>query len=125
MVNNDAQHFGKWSRVRRWLIRTAGQFAVAIVLLVTVRITVAQSFVLMSDAVSPEIPNGSRMWVYKLTSTFEPGQIIVFRQDGTAITARVVDTDASSEQLIVGRNAEADLKIDKSTIVGRVFIHTR
>jgi hypothetical protein len=101
------------------------QLAIALIVALSVRYAVAEAFYVPSSAAAPQIPQGSRCIVYKLASTFRPGDVIVFRgPDGHAQLAVVRDaTDPAA--LLVTRSAESDQHIARSRVIGRVVLNTR
>ena len=54
---------------------------VALVLAIAVRQCVAQEFYVPGNSVAPVVPQGSRVFVYKLAKSFNPGDVVVYRFD--------------------------------------------
>jgi len=97
---------------------------IAVLIAVGVRATVAQAFYVPSNAVEPEIPRHARILVYKLTHTFQPGDIVAYRNNiGEVRLGRVTTADAST--LTVSRTNEPQTTILRNQIIGRVVLTTR
>ena len=120
---NGAVH-AKRSRQRRRVIRWSVIVAFVVVTVV-VRMAVVRTYYAATDAVAPEIPKNARMLVYKLSSSYQVGQIIVYRQGKTSMLARVVGGNEGADELTVGRNAEENRKIQVGDVIGRVILNTR
>lgn len=103
--------------------RSLKQVLVAVGLGLIVRVTVAQAFIAQTDTVSPEVPAGSRVIVYKLASQFTAGDIIVYRDGETDFLGRVVE--ANDGRVQVARNNSAPKEVARNAIIGRVVIATR
>ena len=114
---------------RRWhrRLRRAGiGLVAAMVLTVGVRTAVAEVFVVPVASIEPEIPQNARVLVYKLTSDYQPGQIIAYRHpSGAAWLGRVDAFDPASGELIINRNGTGPVIIDQDTVIGRVVLGTR
>lgn len=93
---------------------------IALVAVVPIRAAVAQPFYAATNAVAPEVPQGSRVLVFKLDASYQAGNIIVFRQDGSVVLGRVVNHNAASDKVTVSRNDAPSHDIYLSQIVGRV-----
>ena len=65
--------------------------------MLSVRATVAEVFYVPTGVVAPEIPRGSRVLVYKLGSTYEPGQIVAYRAGAVTLLGRVVKISPTGE----------------------------
>jgi len=99
---------------------------VAIAMMFTIRSAVAEVFVVPVAALEPELPQGSRVLVYKLDRSYNPGQIIVYRhQSGQAYLGRVDRADRSTGEIFVTRNGSQLESVSPSTIIGRVVMNTR
>lgn len=114
---------------RRWhrRLRRAGiGLVAAMVLTVGVRTAVAEVFVVPVASIEPEIPQNARVLVYKLTSDYQPGQIIAYRHtSGAAWLGRVDAFDPASGELTINRNGTGPVIIDEDTVIGRVVLGTR
>lgn len=89
------------------------------------RATVAQVFYVPTEAVAPEIPRDSRVWVNKLSHTFTAGDIVVYRAPDEFKVARVVEQSAETGDVTAARNGQESLIIPARDIVGRVVANTR
>ena len=79
-----------------------------------------------TDAVSPEIPRRSRVLLYRLARSFEPGDIVAYRHDdGRLMLARVVEFDKAARRIKVDRNDSEPESIALSDVVGRTIWNTR
>jgi hypothetical protein len=96
---------------------------IAICLALFVRVAVAETFIASGD-VLPEVPAGSRVLVYKLASTFEAGDIIVYREGTATLLGRVIAADHDGVQVESGQGKESHA-VERTAIVGRVFMNTR
>jgi hypothetical protein len=110
-------------RKTRWPI----QIAIVLVLAFAVRFAVAQAFYVTGDGASPVVPRGSRVLVYKLASSFSPGDVVVFRHNGEFLIGIVNRQMAENrwliEKTIAGKKEMFELT--REEIVGRVFLNTR
>lgn len=116
-------------RKHRWArrLRSAGwTLAAALVLTIGVRTAVAQVYVVPTASIEPEIPQDSRVLVYKLASGFEPGQIVAYRHTtGVAWLGRIEHVDAATGDLTVRRNGTGPIVIGDDVVIGRVVLGTR
>ena len=115
-------------QIKDWFLRKAKRSAVPIAIAVVsylgVRTAVAEVFYAPTDAVAPEIPQESRVLVYKLGRSFEPRDIVAYRDPaGTAMLGRVVSADA--DQLTVASANRPDQPVPLRQVVGRVVLNTR
>lgn len=134
MLENE---FGKPEQVGASIGRTKGRIrmffkkrrklplalAAALLLIVTVRVAVAQEFYVPGDSVAPAIPRGSRVFVYKLARSFAPDDVIVFRHQNyyeVGIVQR-----QQGDTVLVAKHGQPDLWVPLTQIVGRVFLNTR
>ena len=124
MANEVKQPAATW---RQWLARKAKKLAVtvavAVVLTTGIRVAAAEVFYATNDAVAPEVPRNARVLVYKLTRSFQPQDIIVYRADGVAMLGRVVSADATN--VVVSRAESANVAVPVRDVVGRVVLSTR
>jgi hypothetical protein len=114
--------FKKQRRTLPWKV------GIAAVLLLAIRYSVAESFYVPGDGLSPEIPRGSRVLVYKLSHSFAPGDVIVYRHSQNQNWLGRIVRESNSGGWVVERNAGADrvvAEIADSQIIGRVFLNTR
>jgi hypothetical protein len=111
-------------RVRRLPL----QLAIALLLAFAVRYAVAEEFYVTGDGVAPMIPRGSRVLVYKLANSFNPGDVVVYRNTTGEFRLRAVQRESNSNGWLVARNAGGQREVQdvpRSEIVGRVFLNTR
>jgi len=113
------------SRWRGRLWRLGICVVVVAAILLPIRAAVAQTYHAASDAASPEIPQGSYILVFKLAKTYQPGDIIVYRQDDKAMLARVVALGEEPDAITVQRRDAAAFRIPRPSIVGRAVLNTR
>jgi Signal peptidase, peptidase S26 len=101
--------------------------AIILVSVLSVRWAVAEVFYVPTASASPMIPKGSHCLVYKLSSDYRPGDMIVFRtpdgQHNWLGTVKAVDD--SARMLTVGRNEAADQQVPRESVIGRVVLNTR
>lgn len=117
----------------RTFVKKRGKLAVAAsVLLVLavfgIRAEVAEAFFVPGGSVAPQLPAGSRCLVYKLSSDFKPGDIIVYsptERPQSRFLAVVRGIDAGTNGLIVERNQVKPYVVARSAVVGRVVANTR
>jgi len=113
--------------IKRRVKRTLIGIGVCVLILMGVRSTLAEAFLVAGSGVAPILPTGSRCLVYKLASNFSAGDIIAFHpaeKPGIAELAIVQSQDGQGH-LVVTRNGRAPFTINRSSIVGRVFLNTR
>ena len=109
-------------RSKSWLHKAFLTFVTIIVVALIALICRAyfcEAFVVPTDAAAPEVPRGSRVLAWKLSSTFVPGDLIVYRLDDKANLGRVTGTEGT--ELIVNRNGQANTKIARDAVVGKVI----
>jgi len=121
-------------RIRTYFKKTARKLplrvGIALVLAFAVRHSIAETFYVSGNGVSPMIPLGSRVLVYKLVHTFTPGDVVVYRLSNGENRLGVIRGECDGGQWRIERNAgsssgkEIQLIATKD-IVGRVFINTR
>jgi hypothetical protein len=136
MIENE---FGKASQIGKAVARAKGRVRtyfrkkmrtwsigvpIALVLGLFVRFAVAQPFIVPGDAVSPEIPRGSRIMVYKLARSFVPGDIVVFQNSDRLYRLGIV-LSADSTQIVVKKTGVPNMTVPLDHVVGRVFLNTR
>jgi hypothetical protein len=99
--------------------------AAAVLIAMLVKATIAESFYIATDAVAPEVPEGSRLIACKLCRSLTAGDIVVYRDDGTNLVGRVTAVDGAADTVTVDRNDQAPVEIDREQIVGRVVAQSR
>ena len=112
---------------RTWLWKWLRMGSVIIVVSFLFKQYVLGVYRVETDAVSPEIPNGSRVFVYKLARTFEKGDIILYHRDGKDLVGRVVEPGPSvpGDNLVIERRDQAPQAVAMADVVGRVVFNTR
>ncbi len=79
-----------------------------------------------TDAIAPEVPKGARVLIYRLARSFEPGDVIVYRDEaGHAMLGRVLEFDKSASRVRVGRNDTQPQSIPLGKVVGRAICSGR
>jgi hypothetical protein len=115
-------YFKKLRRKLPW------QIGIALVLAFAVRYSIAQSFYVTGDGVSPMVPRGSRVLVYKLARSFNPGDVIVYHHDPEQCWMGVIVSQCADGRWLVRRNhatTTETILLPRDQIVGRVFLNTR
>ena len=80
----------------------------------------------VNDSASPEVPKGSYVLVYKLTSTYRPGDIVVYRQNDVFNLGRIGHTGRDENGLLpIERVNQPPRHIAPEAILGRVILNTR
>ena len=91
------------ARKRHLWLKRAGTLAIMVVLVFLVRQYVLAMYRMESDFAAPAIPKGSHVFVYKLARTFEPGDIVLYRNDRFNLFARVLERGLTDGNLTVER----------------------
>lgn len=112
------------SRFKRFVRQTVLTLGVALVCAFGIKAAVAESFVVQTDAVAPEVPKGARLIVYKLASEYRVGDIVLYKSNGKNYVGRVANI-LPNDQLTIERNDEPDAKLAASELVGRCVLNTR
>ncbi|PCJ56946.1 MAG: hypothetical protein COA79_17565 [Planctomycetota bacterium] len=98
----------------------------AIIIALPFRYIVASPYLAVSSAVSPEVPEGSRVFVYYLSQQFKVGDIVVFKlEDNKELLGRVLKLDDLNSMVTVGRNRENHKTIKIKSILGKVIVTFR
>ena len=95
---------------------------IAIAIAVPIRQVVAMPVRVGSDNVAPELHQGDRALIYRLSSTFRRGDIVAYRKGDKSFVARFDSADAAGFH--VNRNDES-LVIPKENVIGKVIASTR
>ncbi len=113
--------------IKRRVKRTLIGIGVCVLILLGVRSTLAEAFVVAGSGVAPILPTGSRCVVYKLSTNFAAGDVIVFHPAEKPEISELAIVQSQDEQgnLVVKRNGRAPFTVNRSAIVGRVFLNTR
>jgi serine/threonine-protein kinase len=91
---------------------------VAILFTLIVRAYFLQPFHVAGGGVSPEIPIGSRILVWKFHPNIAPGDIIAHWHEYQVWASRVVSVTDSS--VVINRNGQKDETISNATVLGKV-----
>ncbi len=110
---------------RRWRSALFRDLPVGLVIAFVLSTFVIGNYRAETDAVSPEIPRGSYMLVYKLARTFGPGDIIAYRRDGKVIVGRVVEAGPRDGAVRVQRRQTSPESVAAANIIGKVVFNTR
>ena len=109
-----------------WFVRRAKRFAlwavIAVAVVAPVRAFVITPYRVTGDSVAPEIKSGSLAFVYRLTSDFQPGDIVAYRNGENIYLGRC--ENSVSGNLQVSRK-DGQHEVARNLIVGRVVLSTR
>lgn len=114
-----SQKKGASSRVLRWAKRTLISGLIAIVLVFLVRTFLSSAYVVSGGGVTPELPVGSRVLVWKSRTGFRAGDLIVYEHGPLAYVGRVVRS--SVDGVTINRNDHPDETIPRSLVIGKVI----
>ena len=120
-VNSVHRSFG-WKKVKSFL------WAVLIIggVLFGIRTFVLAPYRVPTSAVSPEIPRGSLVFVFKPVRHFPAGDIIAYRFSADEIrVGRVVREDAANGIVHIERRGETPQQVTAADIIGKVVLNTR
>lgn len=107
------------TRAESWK-RTVGRTIVpAIAVALLLRTFVIHAFVVPNDSMSPEITKGSRILVWKLTSTYAPGDIVAYRHEDKVWVARV--TQVGPTMVTSQKNKLPSTEVHLEAVVGEVI----
>lgn len=112
----------RFGRGFRWKLSVS---ILVVLLVLGARAFVLAPFRVVNDAVSPDIPLGSRVLVFKLARSYAPPDVIVYRHDGRNMLGRVAQPGPENGWLLIARRNEPPQSIPASEIVGRVVLNTR
>ena len=107
----------------RRLLYTGATLAFVVVAVFSVRATVAEVYRVPTAVVAPEVPQDARILVYKLGSSYEPGQIVAYRGIEQTLLGRVADVPGDLT-LVLSRST-GQVTIDTDDVIGRVILTTR
>jgi len=107
--------------------RVLGAVLIAVVLALLVRTFVLQLYLVTGNAVTPEVPLGSRVLVYKLAQSYMPGDIALYHNPyGENRVARVMQAGPVDGKLQVQRDDHREaFELAMADVVGRVVLNTR
>jgi hypothetical protein len=121
----DKQSLSRKQRMARSLFHNGLSLVVGLTIALPVQAEVAQMYHSPTNVVAPEVPQGSRLLVYKLAASYEAGSIVVYKENGEDWLGRVVKHNAASGKITVSRNGKPNRDINLSQVVGRVVFNTR
>ena len=100
---------------------------VACLVALVFRASVAQAFEARTHSVGPDLKPGDRALVYRWASDFEPGEIVVFKNEHGKFRFGRVGSDETSEadKVPITRFEKPAQFIDRSKIVGKVIFSYR
>jgi tRNA A-37 threonylcarbamoyl transferase component Bud32 len=113
------------ANMRRHWRRFLVSFGIMMLAVALVKTFVFEAYRVENDAVYPEIPRHSRVWVYKLAHVFEAGDVIVYHRDNKNMLGRVVQSELNNGTLLIERRHEDPIQVAASDIIGRVVLSTR
>ncbi len=119
-ADKTSAHPRRW---RRRAVKISIGLVTAVALMISVRATGAEVFYVPTGVVAPEIPRGSRVLVYKLGSTYKPGQIVAYRDGEMTLLGRVAEISPTGE-IVADRNA-GTVVIDPGDVIGHIVLNTR
>jgi len=119
-------------RVRTYFKKTVRKLplriGIALVLAFGVRHSIAEAFYVAGNGVAPMIPLGSRVLVYKLAHSFDPGDVVVYHLANGENLLGIIQHQCETGGWRIERNAGAAKEVQivaTQDIVGRVFLNTR
>jgi RNA polymerase sigma-70 factor (ECF subfamily) len=101
---------------------------IAIVIALFVRAFVIGIYYATNDAVSPEIPRGSRVLVFKLARSFKAKDIVVYKSADKNLLGRVVAEKTGTgfpDVMLIERQGRSATKIPRHDVIGKVIFNTR
>jgi len=119
------RRFGRRWVAKYWTHKTLATLLVAVAVALLLRTFVLQVYWAVNDSVRPEIPRGSYVLVWKLTGTYQPGDVIVYYDGGKAKLARVSQAGPNAEGLRIERDGRPAQLVPATTVAGKVILNTR
>jgi protein involved in polysaccharide export with SLBB domain len=110
---------------RRWVKKALWSVVVIVVIAVVIRTFALENFRVTSDAVAPDVPQGSYAVVFKLVQRYYPGDIAAYRANGLNELGRVIEEGPRGGQLLVQRRRESPREIPAADLIGKVILNTR
>jgi hypothetical protein len=110
---------GSDSRVTTWKRKLGRSVVPTIAVVLLLRTFIMQPFVVPNNSISPEITKGSRILVWKLTSTYTSGDIVVYRHEDKIWVARV--TQAGPTMLTLQKNSIPNSEVSREVVIGKVI----
>ncbi len=89
-----------------------------VVVVILLKLFVLSPYSIVGSSAEPELPQGSRVLVFKLQSKFKPGDMIAYDAKGVVNVGRVVRSSAAD--VVVNRNGAEDLAVPVSDLIGKV-----
>ncbi len=111
---------GLTKATRRWTL-----WGVLIAVAAGIRGFVLAPYVVVTDALHPEIPRESYVLVNQLARSFAPGDIIVYRDAGRAKVARVMEPGPKKGLLHIQYAGEKPVLLQAKLAKGKVIFNTR
>lgn len=105
------------------LRRFARQSAIAIAIALPLRVFVLAPYHAAGASVSPEVPAGSHLLVWRLAPKFVPGDVAAYRDGEKTFLGRVTAVGDSS--LSLTRNQKPEFSVPRESVLGRVILTTR
>jgi signal peptidase I len=105
------------------LRRLARQLVVATALAIPLQVFAVAPYRVTGPSVTPEIPDGSHLLVWRIAPTFVPGDIAAYRSGSPTFLGRV--TAVSATDLTGPRANVPAFSIPRTEIIGRVVLTTR
>jgi signal peptidase I len=103
--------------------RIGRQVLIACAIVLPLRAFAIAPYRVVSNSVAPEVPQYSRVAVWKVGSQFAPGDLAVYHNGEHDYIGRV--KDVSPESLTISQNSKPDSIVSRRSVVGRVFLSTR
>jgi hypothetical protein len=107
------------TRAESWKRKLGRSVVPTIAVVMLLRTFVIQPFVVPNNSMSPEVTKGSRILVWKLTSTYAPGDIVVYRHEDKVWVARV--TQVVPTMLTLQKNSTPNSEVPRETVIGKVI----
>jgi tRNA A-37 threonylcarbamoyl transferase component Bud32 len=107
------------TRAESWKRKLGRSVVPTIAVVMLLRTFVIQPFVVPNNSMSPEITKGSRILVWKLTSTYAPGDIVVYQHEDKIWVARVTKTGPT--MLTLQKNSTPNSEVRRELVVGKVI----
>jgi signal peptidase I len=98
--------------------RLLRQVLIALPIALAIRTFFLQPFAISGNRAAPEIPAGSEVMVWKLSSSFVPGDVIAYRHGEETYVGRVVLNGPA--EVTVNRNGEPNDVIPRDRVIGKV-----
>lgn len=109
---------------RRWKKLIFRDIPIALLVALGLRLFVVAPYRVTNDAVSPEIPKGSLLVVFKLAWSFSPGDIVVYRQGSEKWTGRVIQAGPMDGLVQIERRSKTPASVAVADIIGKAIFST-